>query len=349
MFSCCHFIKGANRSLLLDTQRDSYYLVPNSMPDFISSVSNLDLDHTLSEYDQGDYEIALQYVEFLIKNDLAFFCDSAEEAAAFLPISMAWQYPSEVTNAVIEVDNLVFIPAITHCIGTFFIPTLHVIFLCPVVNIDHLWNLIKPFNGLSNKSIQISFENKDQITVEHLTDFCYHHPKIELIIAFNSQIETSAKMFGCSLVFTKQKDFSKAACGSIQQEYFNTGLRHFTESIQHNTCLNRKISIDSEGNIKNCPSMVESYGKIWDTTILQAIEKPGFKNMWNISKDEIMVCKDCEFRHICTDCRAYLETPENPHSKPLKCGYNPYNNTWTDWSINPLKQQPIIYYGLNEL
>ena len=348
MFSCCHFIKGANRSLLLDTQRDSYYLVPNSMQDFISSVSNLDLDHTLSEYDQGDYEIALQYVEFLIKNDLAFFCASAEEADAFLPISMAWQYPSEVTNAVIEVDNLFFIPAITHCIGTFFIPTLHLVFLCPVFNIDQLWNLIKPFNGLSNKSIQISFENKDQITVEQLTDFCYHHSKIELIIAFNSSFDSFLKIYECSVIFTTQEKYSNTTCGTIQQEYFNTGLRHFTESLQHNTCLNRKVCIDLKGNIKNCPSIPDSFGDIWNTTLLQAIEKKEFRKLWNISKDQIKVCMDCEFRHVCTDCRAYKENPEDIFSKPLKCGYDPYTNTWADWSINPLKQTAITHYALKE-
>ena len=33
-------------------------------------------------------------------------------------------------------------------------------------------------------------------------------------------------------------------------------------------------------------------------------------------------------------------------SKPLKCGYNPYTNEWADWSTNPLKQETIEYYGI---
>jgi len=126
-------------------------------------------------------------------------------------------------------------------------------------------------------------------------------------------------------------------------------IESFTEAQHHNTCLNRKISIDSEGNIKNCPSMKESYGNIRDTTLQEALEKPGFKKYWNINKDQVEVCKDCEFRYICTDCRAYLEAPENIYSKPLKCGYNPYTCEWEEWSTNPLKQKAIEYYGMQGL
>lgn len=100
---------------------------------------------------------------------------------------------------------------------------------------------------------------------------------------------------------------------------------------------------------KNCPSMKESYGNIKDTTLIEALEKPGFKKYWNITKDQINVCKDCEFRYICTDCRAYLEDPDDIYSKPLKCGYNPYTCEWEEWSTNPLKEKAIKHYGMEDL
>ncbi len=346
MFSCCHFIKGANRSLLLDTQRDSYYIVPNSMPDFIASVADLDFDHALSEYDHGNCEIAMQYVNFLLKNDLAFFCDSHAEAAAFIAMPLSWEYPSELTNMVIELSNPHYIPAIIQCIGNNFIPTIHVVIYSQVANVEQLQGIILPFHQLSNKSIQISFENKEQIDAEQLSSFCHNHPKIELIIAFNSSVETSLNMYDCSVIFTKQSEFGKTACGTFHLEYFNTNVRHFTESLQHNTCLNRKISIDTSGDIKNCPSMTESFGNIWDTKLLEAIKKTGFRKYWNLTKDQIAICKDCEFRHICTDCRAYLEEPEDIFSKPLKCGYDPYKNEWANWTTSPIKQRAIYYYSL---
>jgi SPASM domain peptide maturase of grasp-with-spasm system len=116
-----------------------------------------------------------------------------------------------------------------------------------------------------------------------------------------------------------------------------------------NTCLNCKLSIDKNGDIKNCPSIKESFGNISTTSINKVLENSNFKKYWNIKKDEIAVCKDCEFRHICTDCRAYLENPEDIYSKPLKCGYNPYTNEWEEWSTHPLKQKAIDWYGMREI
>ncbi|MDR2057516.1 MAG: hypothetical protein LBP83_04405, partial [Dysgonamonadaceae bacterium] len=39
-------------------------------------------------------------------------------------------------------------------------------------------------------------------------------------------------------------------------------------------------------------------------------------------------CKDCEFRYICTDCRAYLQDSNDIYSQPAKCNYNPYIAKW---------------------
>jgi SPASM domain peptide maturase of grasp-with-spasm system len=100
---------------------------------------------------------------------------------------------------------------------------------------------------------------------------------------------------------------------------------------------------------KNCPAISQSFGNIKNTTLEEALALKDFKKYWNITKDQIDVCKDCEFRHVCTDCRAYVEDPENQYSKPLKCGYSPYTNEWEEWSTNPLKQKAIEYYGMQDL
>ena len=151
------------------------------------------------------------------------------------------------------------------------------------------------------------------------------------------------------IFFTKEIITSASHCGIISPDYFSIHIKTFTEAQLHNTCLNRKIAIDVDGNIKNCPSMPHSYGNIKDTTLKEALEHPDFKKYWYIHKDQIEVCKDCEFRYICTDCRAYLEDPDNLYSKPLKCGYNPYTCEWEEWSTNPLKQKAIEHYGMQEL
>jgi SPASM domain peptide maturase of grasp-with-spasm system len=102
----------------------------------------------------------------------------------------------------------------------------------------------------------------------------------------------------------------------------------FMETHFHNVCLNRKLCIDHKGNIKNCLSMDQIFGNIFEDDVEQIVNSPDFQKLWHIKKDEIDVCKDCEFRYICTDCRCFIKDSNNIYSQPAKCGYNPYIAKW---------------------
>jgi SPASM domain peptide maturase of grasp-with-spasm system len=101
-----------------------------------------------------------------------------------------------------------------------------------------------------------------------------------------------------------------------------------SESRIANNCLNKKVCIDRKGYIKNCLSMKDNYGHIENTLIAEVIQKEDFQKMWQIKKDNIEVCKNCEFRYMCLDCRVYTSDKNNLFSKPQKCTYDPYTTTW---------------------
>ena len=76
--------------------------------------------------------------------------------------------------------------------------------------------------------------------------------------------------------------------------------------------------------------MKTSYGAISDTSLLDVVQQDPFKGYWNITKDAIEGCRDCEYRYVCTDCRAYTTDEENLYAKPLKCKYDPYTGVWAN-------------------
>lgn len=127
------------------------------------------------------------------------------------------------------------------------------------------------------------------------------------------------------IIYTREFITDASHCGVIKPMYFSCNEGHVLEAYNYNTCLNKKISIDVFGNIKNCPSMIDSFGCIDNTFLSQVINNTVFQKKWHISKKDINVCKDCEFKLICSDCRAYAE---NEYDKPFKCNYNPYTATW---------------------
>jgi len=97
---------------------------------------------------------------------------------------------------------------------------------------------------------------------------------------------------------------------------------------RHNTCLNRKISVDARGEIRNCPVAAAVVRQRARGVAAQRAAHRDFAALWSINKDQIEVCKDCEFRYVCTDCRAYLQDPSDLYSKPSKCNYDPYTAEW---------------------
>lgn len=349
-FASCIPVKGAKRSLICDLQRGSYNFITNDLYDVLIQNDGKTLNEIKLYYKNQFDEIIDQYYEFLFENEFVFYTKYPE---LFPKMSLEWYSPLEINNSIIDVgDDLNYEKNLTELDV---LKCKSVEFRFYKSNCFEIIQNILSFvdkNKLIIYSLGFVLPHSKDTEYKKLKKLIIKYPRISYFIITNSTqnkfIEPIRRNMGY-VFYTADMVESIKHCGLINSSNFvvNTGL--FSESQNHNTCLNRKISIDKDGNIKNCPSMTESFGNIKDTTLEEALNKPGFKKYWNINKDQIEVCKDCEFRHICTDCRAYIEDPENQYSKPLKCGYNPYTNVWEEWSTNPLKQKAIEYYGMQDL
>lgn len=355
-FANCITIKGANRSLICDLQRHDISLIPNDLFEILNKYQGKSIDEIKSNYDNVHHETIDQYFNFLFEKEYIFLDNYPKD---FPPLKNQWFHYSKITNAIIELDN--YIDNFENIIGQLIKLSCEYIEirLYNRINLDSLKDLL---NFLKKSKLNISGV---ELLVNELIDFNEYelqrlildYPRLlKFTICSSKEDRLIRNKFNnqSSILLTKQNINSSKNCGVINKNYFTVNMTSYMESVNHNSCLNRKISIDVNGDIKNCPSMPESYGNIKDTTLEEAINKPGFKKYWNITKDDIEVCRDCEFRYICTDCRAYTERTKFSDegldlSKPLKCGYNPYTNEWAEWSTNPLKEKAIEYYGMKEI
>ena len=74
--------------------------------------------------------------------------------------------------------------------------------------------------------------------------------------------------------------------------------------------------------------MSNNFGNHREVSLDNVINNPNFKKLWKKHKDLIHVCKDCEFRYMCTDCRVFIKDSKDIYSQPAKCSYNPYIAKW---------------------
>lgn len=169
---------------------------------------------------------------------------------------------------------------------------------------------------------------KKEFDEESLKKFLVKQDRVRGICFTNSNKVSSLILEGCFVEYTNKAVVSSHNCGNINPKNFMVNANAFFESKNHNSCLNRKISIDKNGNIRNCPAMEKVYGQVGKKDLEEVVKLKEFKSFWDIKKDQISVCMDCEFRHICSDCRAFLNKNEL-YNKPKKCNYDPYSATWS--------------------
>jgi SPASM domain peptide maturase of grasp-with-spasm system len=353
LFASCIPVKGNQRSIICDLQRYTYHFIPNDLYFFIKNESNIIIKEIYKKYTGSNSKIIRKYIDFLIEEEYAFLCDT-DELEFFPQLSLEWKTPSIINNAIIDIEydtlDLEKYSFIFDELSKFGCIAVQ-IRAYNDINTSTIKNLLKFINTTSIEVIELYLKYSEFIDNDFLFNLKKENQKIFRLIVHSSPYYKNIEIpFEATAInYTTETILSSKNCGIIRDKHMIVNLHLFTEAQRHNTCLNRKIAIDVEGNIKNCPSMPHSYGNIKDTTLKEALEHPDFKKYWYIHKDQIEVCKDCEFRYICTDCRAYLEDPHNLYSKPLKCGYNPYTGEWEEWSTNPLKQKAIEYYGMQEL
>lgn len=349
LYSCIKIVHGFSKSILLDIHRQQYLAVEKKIATTLEKIDGLSFEEIRKSNLLAEADSILNH---LIKQEIGF--SSNLDKTFFPKIQDAFYYPHSITNIVWAcLDfNMFDLETIFKKNTTLFTNYASFIFF-KKTNEQELTKLLKLIETLLTDLISYSiYINEINIPTDSLKPIVIDHPRLCELVIFNSKNATDSPLElspSKRIIFSKQELKNFKTCGIVNKLDFNKSLLHFTESLHHNSCLNRKIAVDIEGYIRNCPSMPKQYGNIKDTTLETALSHPDFKKYWNINKDQISVCKDCEFRHICTDCRAYIENPEDIYSKPLKCGYNPYTGEWTEWSTHPLKQKAIDYYEMREV
>jgi SPASM domain peptide maturase of grasp-with-spasm system len=353
IFAACLITKGHSRSLLTDTQRGKFDLIPNDMIDFMENAKLYSLKTLFKIYGSENREIVESYISYILENEYGFLA-TEKIRHQFPEIKVAWKSPARITNSIIDINDFEFTKTYYERI----IAQLSDL-QCEAVQIrsyisltiEELYYLANCVQQTSIEYLEIYVKDHEGLPLNKLIRLLQEHPKISNVILHsspkNDEYDVIKKL--SSIYHTTQKLTDETCCGLVEKQYFNAVKNHYMEAQFHNSCLNRKISVDANGNLKNCPSMQTSFGKATESNIVDILQNEDFTTIWNLKKDFVLTCQDCEFRYVCTDCRAYTEDPENLYAKPLKCGYDPYTNEWSNWEENPLKQKAITHYQLSNV
>jgi SPASM domain peptide maturase of grasp-with-spasm system len=337
--SNCLLTKGASHFTIVDMQLDAIYRYANYYLKNLKCTAN-GIIQVIGPHNK--------FIEHLLQNNLIISIDSSLNKN-FVPLQLQWDYPAQISNAVVQIpgEQGLFINICTQlkelqCNNVLLVFTKQLMALNTIKQYMHI------IEQQEFSCVDLIFDFTNETLHQYLIEVVQANLVFRSIITYNANSTSLVRQleYGAGSIIQKVGAFTFTSCGLVHKDQFVDNILHFTEALEHNTCLNRKIAIDGNGEIRNCPNMPKGFGNIKETELKEVITKPDFQKLWHIKKDDVKKCQECEFRYICTDCRAYIDDPHDVYSAPLKCGYEPHTGEWQQWSTNPLKQKSIEYYNL---
>ncbi|CAL2092120.1 putative Grasp-with-spasm system SPASM domain peptide maturase [Tenacibaculum sp. 190524A02b] len=316
LFSCCILVKGARRSIIIDTQRRESYYIPNDLYNVLNNSPELLTSST-------DLVIK-EYFDFLMENELGFL---TEQSHNFPKIDLKWETSSEITNAVLEIENIgdYNLQKSLHELSELACKNVLIKFYKKqtIAVLNTFFDLLEIF-GFNNIDVLMPISEEN---IKDITKLINSRPLIRTLTLTNTSKNEliQASNDGMTALKTSTKRIEDKNTFKVDVNSFNLSLQFISESTHYNNYLNRKVVIDKLGYIKNATSFNKNYGHIDKVQIKDVISQTDFNRFWNVTKDQVEICKDCEHRYICP---SLIKNEEEIKLKTSLCSYNPYTATW---------------------
>ncbi|MBI2641711.1 radical SAM protein [Candidatus Roizmanbacteria bacterium] len=130
--------------------------------------------------------------------------------------------------------------------------------------------------------------------------------------------------------------------GLMTSPNFSADKETLSRYLSGHSCLLGKITITDSGDILPCIfSRNLSVGSVKNNSLQEIVVGQKLETVWRNTKDQVLVCQDCEYRYVCFDCRPLSEGVNQGKGEYLsapypRCTYNPYTGDWAKgvWRIN---------------
>lgn len=118
--------------------------------------------------------------------------------------------------------------------------------------------------------------------------------------------------------------------GQMSEANFWTDKHSFYVNQRNNSCWAGKVAVTAAGEVIPCIFARDLVvGNICEEGLKDSLQNKKIQELWGLTKDQVEVCQDCEYRYACHDCRplAYAQGG-NLYAKSPRCLYDPYRGRW---------------------
>lgn len=319
IYADCFLTKGIKRSSILDVTNGKIHLINADYNDVIDLFQKHRIGDIMSFIESDDVHNFNQFIVEMIRIGVGCFVD---DLSCFPKIKEEWDSPSNIIDSIIDVREIFHdFEKIIMQLNALRCKFIQIRFY-RLLSKKELYKIVSNIRGTSVLYVEIVSKYDDNF-IQTIFEFVEKYTFLNFTL-YSTPKHLISKNRNNRVSFVSYSINSSDDCGKISKKYFiNTTIESYMENLLYNSCLNRKISIDEYGMIKNCPSMKNNYGNISDISLIDVYNMAKYREMWFISKSDIKICNVCEYRCVCSDCRAFISDVNDLYSKPLKCKYNP--------------------------
>ena len=326
LFQCCIPVKGIKKGIIIDFQRKIIHKVPNQVIDILEEYLNKNIYDLFKDYNSSK-EILKSYIRYFLDNELIIVSNEIHNYPA---ISDAFFNPVILDSMLLEIDT------ITVYLEDFLRLELNKLGLNSlkiILRNNEISNIHKILGALEVSKIKafVLYLDYNNDILLQLESNVIDNQRVLNVVFFNFNHQIDKLDFSDKFVFEElsiEEIVYENRIRDINSFVLDLDLYH--EALNFNVMFNKTVFIDSFGNIKRHKEDINIYGTIQKKGIDKIINKEDFKLFWKISKDQIEICKDCEFSYICPDNRIPYKSNLKAPNYNLKstCNYDPYQGKW---------------------
>lgn len=328
LFSSCMLVKGYKRSCIYDTQRGDFEYIPNSLLKILKKYKNYTYNELEFLFDNiEDKDVLNEYFEMLYDKEYIFF--SKLENNFFPNYSKNFIRPYNISTLVIDVNdfNEKYLNII---IKNIFESKVECLVIRAIdISSEDMRKVLSKFNDISTRIIQLLISKKSELRKNDVEDLFIINNRLSLIIKVDNVESEDISKRG---IFLRTKvDIINAFEKVVNVSDFMPNIDLYLESLTYHTFYNRRVYVNFSGDVFRFERDKKVFGNIKNNRLLEIIKVDDFDYFWRINKDNIIICKDCEYRYMCNDNTLPLHKDDNDKwALGGICNYDPYLAKWAD-------------------
>lgn len=328
LFSFCIPVKGAKKSVICDLRQGRFIPISNTIYSILDDnvekkYSIIDIKRNLDN--RSDYEIDT-LLNFLEQNKMGIYQD--ENSVLIKKINFQFYSHQKISNSIIEIKeinnyNIIYV---LNQLNKLFCEAIEIRFLEEISKTE-LINILEFCKEKNFKIVNLFIKNNKNLKDKDYKDFFYKYRMLNRIFVHSTSDKNNFNSSDYVFYLSSQLKESHRECVSLDNLVLN--YFSFSEAKNFNLGLNKKLSIDYKGNVKNHLSHSKIFGNVNNESLSTIIKKDSFKTKWNLSHDKIEICRECQYRYMCNDCIDITQNKQGKFIKTMKCNFDPYRDRWT--------------------